>query len=280
MPTKRFVYNSTPETQLFPYIPQPPDYGVLTYLTSCGHEYLKKGYLVDREGLDIYMVNYVVNGSGTIVYDGKTYKLKKGSLCMIYLGNSNLFYSTSDMLEIYYFHFKGANLKEYYKQITNGSNHVFEGFNQEIIEKSFDKVKEQLCNEKSYFEISKICSALLTDILEFSITNTQEVYPAVIFKTLITIRDLSNITASDVAKAVGFNPIYLERIFKKHTGESLKHAITTRNLEIAQNMLLTTDLSIADIAEKLGYTNSNGLIILFKKHLGVTPLEYKKKNKR
>ena len=105
MPTKRFVYNSTPETQLFPYIPQPPDYGVLTYLTSCGHEYLKKGYLVDREGLDIYMVNYVVNGSGTIVYDGKTYKLKKGSLCMIYLGNSNLFYSTSDMLEIYYFHF-------------------------------------------------------------------------------------------------------------------------------------------------------------------------------
>lgn len=280
MPTKRFVYNATSQTEAFPYIPQPPDYGVLTYLTSCGHEYLKKGYLIEREGLDIYMVNYVVNGSGTVVYDGKTHKLKKGSLCMIYLGNNNLFYSTSDMLEIYYFHFKGSNLKEYYKQITNGSTHVFEGFPQQIIENSFNSIKEQLCNKKSYFEISKVCSALLTDILEFSITNTQEVYPAVIFKTLIAIRDLTNVTASDVAKAVGFNHIYLERIFKKHTGESLKHAITTRNLELAQNMLLTTDLSIAEIAETLGYANSNGLIILFKKRLGITPLEFKKQNQR
>ena len=89
-----------------------------------------------------------------------------------------------------------------------------------------------------------------------------------------------NVTASDVAKAVGFNHIYLERIFKKHTGESLKHAITTRNLELAQNMLLTTDLSIAEIAETLGYANSNGLIILFKKRLGITPLEFKKQNQR
>lgn len=280
MPFIQCIYNVTDETETFPYLPQPADYGVLNFLTACGHEYIKRNYIMERESLDIYMVNYVVNGSGCVVYDRKHYKLKKGSLCMIYLGNHNIFYPTSELLEIYFFHIKGDQLKNFYKQITNGGIHVFEGFPAEITANSFNAIKEQLNGKKSFFELSKICNSLLTDILEFSLKNQKEVYPKVIFNTIMAIRDISNTTASDVAKSMGFNHIYLERIFKKHTGETLKQAITTRNLEVAQNMLMTTNLSIAEIATTLGYANPNGLITLFKKRTGMTPLEFKKKNYR
>ena len=97
-----------------------------------------------------------------------------------------------------------------------------------------------------------------------------------VFQIILALRDGDNITISDIANQVGYNPIYLERIYKKHTGETLKHAISMRNMERAENLLLTTDLSISAIAERLGYANSNGFITFFKKNMGLTPLEFRK----
>ena len=118
----------------------------------------------------------------------------------------------------------------------------------------------------------------MTDILEYSLAREQEPYPQLVFNIILRLRDGNNVTISEIAKQVGYNPIYLERIYKKYTGETLKHAISMRNLNRAENLLLTTNLSVSEIAENLGYANSNGFITFFKKNTGYTPLEFRKKN--
>lgn len=271
-------YKVHKESETFTFIPQPEDYGVLDYLTSFGHEYLKRNYCLERKDFDFYMINYTVEGSGEVEYDGKILKLKKGCLCIIYLGEKSYYYPTSGNLEIYFFHVSGAQVKDFYKKITAGGNYVLENFPENVVKEKFEAMKKQLTGDVSYFELSKICNALLTDILEFSVKNTSA-YPPFIFNIFLAIRDGENATVKDVAKAVGFDPIYLERVFKKHTGETIKHALESRDLNRAENMLLTTDQSVAEIAEAVGYSNSNGLIRLFKKYTGTTPLGFRKKNR-
>lgn len=269
-----YKVKGTPHT--FTYIPQPEDYGVLSYPTSFGHEQIDIGYFFHRHDFDFYMINYTVSGTGTLVYEGKTHKLKKGSLCFIYLGKESIYYPSSDDLEIYFFHVNGPQIKKFYKKITEDGNYVLENFPREIIEKAFIDLQKGVIENKSYFEGSKVINSLLTDALEFSLKRKTEPYPKLVFQIILALRDGDNITISDIANQVGYNPIYLERIYKKHTGETLKHAISMRNMERAENLLLTTDLSISEIAERLGYANSNGFITFFKKNMGLTPLEFRK----
>ena len=272
------IYKVKSNSEAFTYLPQQEDYGVLHYLTSFGHEFLQSDYFMARNSFDFYMVNYTVNGTGILVYGGKTYKLKKGDLCFIYLGNDSVYYPTSDDLEIYFFHIKGPHIRRFYKQITKDENYLLEKFPQETVEQVFNDLKEELIGNKSYFKSSKILNSFLIDMLEHSLHKEQEPYPQFVFNILLALRDVENRTIQDISNAVGYNPIYIERVFKKHTGKTLKQAISERNLEHAENLLLTSDFSISEIAETLGYANSNGFIIFFKKNTGMTPLEFKKKN--
>ena len=271
-------YKTYKGTETFPFIPQPEDYGVLNYLTCTGHEYLKRNYIMQRKDIDIYLINYTVDGSGVIEYCGKTHKLKKGSLFFIYLGENNVYYPTSNSLEIYFFHVKGEPVRDFYNRITAGGRFVFDNFPEQVVKDCYEAIKKQLVGDVSYFDISKICNDLLTDILKFSVIN-KEVYPPLVFNTLIAIRDGEQVTVQDVAKAVGFDAIYLERVLKKYTGHTIKYELNVRDLNRAENMLLTTDMSVAEIAESLGYANANGLIRLFKKYEGITPLGFRKKNR-
>lgn len=51
--------------------------------------------------------------------------------------------------------------------------------------------------------------------------------------------------------------------------------LNKRRMEIAKNLLLSTDKHIHEIASELGYENTNHFINLFKKETGLTPLVYR-----
>ena len=87
--------------------------------------------------------------------------------------------------------------------------------------------------------------------------------------------DLSRTT---LAKVACLNPNYLARLFHSKTGESLVDYITRRKLEKVKRLLLTTDLSVSEIAFMLGYTNMPYFSKVFKKETGCSPVEYRRQN--
>lgn len=48
--------------------------------------------------------------------------------------------------------------------------------------------------------------------------------------------------------------------------------------KIATKLLHSTELSIVDISEKIGYTSTSDFYRMFKKHYGISPSEYRKEN--
>lgn len=88
-----------------------------------------------------------------------------------------------------------------------------------------------------------------------------------------------NLSLYSIADECNITYTHLSRVFKLETGVGLLQYINEFRMEIAKKHLLETDQSIAQIAESVGYGNSNSLIRAFKKYNGITPGKFRELNK-
>ncbi len=85
-----------------------------------------------------------------------------------------------------------------------------------------------------------------------------------------------NIMLSQMAKLSHTSPSYLSRLFKKEMGKNFSDYVTDFKMTLAKNMLEDTSLSVTDISNDLGFSDSGYFIKLFKKHEGITPAMFRK----
>ena len=83
------------------------------------------------------------------------------------------------------------------------------------------------------------------------------------------------IDLKSLAKISHFSPFYFHRIMKAFLGEPIGTFIVRTRTETAARLLRYTDLPIADIAYRIGYSSSSSLSKVFKQFYGISPLEYR-----
>lgn len=85
----------------------------------------------------------------------------------------------------------------------------------------------------------------------------------------------SDLSLVRIADAMFFNPSYLSRLYKRHTGSNLSDYIHATRLDIAKRMLENASLKANDIAEKLGFSSPSYFSTYFRKMTGRTPQEFR-----
>lgn len=80
-----------------------------------------------------------------------------------------------------------------------------------------------------------------------------------------------------LADQVHLSVNYLRNIFKESTGDSLSGYITQKKLKLICELLSGTDMPLSEISDKLGFSTKNYLFTFFKKHIGMTPNDYRRK---
>ena len=75
------------------------------------------------------------------------------------------------------------------------------------------------------------------------------------------------IQREELAKMVYLNPDYLSKLFHKQVGMTLGEYILEKRLALAKQLLINTDLSIADISQRVGITDASYFIRTFKRIL-------------
>ncbi|MNH79731.1 putative response regulatory protein [compost metagenome] len=78
-----------------------------------------------------------------------------------------------------------------------------------------------------------------------------------------------------IADKVYLHPVYLSKIYKAETGESLGDYIIRMRMEHALYLLKKTNKKIYEITAELGYQNPQYFSKMFKKHYGLTPNEFR-----
>ncbi|WFR58871.1 response regulator transcription factor [Anaerocolumna sp. AGMB13025] len=89
---------------------------------------------------------------------------------------------------------------------------------------------------------------------------------------------MDNIRLENIASLFGYNSSYLGKIFSLKLGESFNSYIDKVRIENSKELLKQKSLKIYEIAEKVGYQNTDYFYMKFKKNTGITPAEYRRKN--
>lgn len=78
------------------------------------------------------------------------------------------------------------------------------------------------------------------------------------------------------ADALNITPDYFSAAVKSCMGASPKDIINNKLVLAIKGMLENTDLTIKDIAERLNYEDTSYLCKVFRRHTGMSPIEYRK----
>lgn len=85
-----------------------------------------------------------------------------------------------------------------------------------------------------------------------------------------------NITVEEIAHSLGIDRSYFGKLFKKNMGKSPQQFLINYRMVKAAELLKTTQLSIGEIAQGVGYENQLHFSRAFKSAYGVSPREWRK----
>ena len=86
------------------------------------------------------------------------------------------------------------------------------------------------------------------------------------------------LTLSEIASHIGYADYYLSRKFKTETGFSINDYIKIVKVEKAKTLLLSSDLSIQDICDRLHFGSRSFFAETFKEIAGIPPAAFREQN--
>ncbi|MFV0586411.1 AraC family transcriptional regulator [Bacteroides reticulotermitis] len=106
---------------------------------------------------------------------------------------------------------------------------------------------------------------------------TQEEYQKCVNKVVdyINLHLGEEIDLKSLAGISNFSPFYFHRIMKAFLGEPVGTYIVRTRTEAAARLLRYSDLPIADIAYRIGYSSPSSLSKVFRQFYGISPLAYR-----
>lgn len=153
----------------------------------------------------------------------------------------------------------------------------------ERIAKDFWAIRNYSANViKPYLQITKTFYGLLEKIQaqlimdESSDKGKSVIAPAIMY---LDFHVGDSISVAELAKMCLLSETAFRKSFKAYTGMSPAKYRTALKIQKAQNMLQSsTELSVAEVAESLGFYDISHFHKTFTAHVGVTPDKFRKKN--
>lgn len=264
------------------YIPSEFAKNSLIYLQEVGTSKTNKLNTNSRNKLDSYLFFIVLDGTGSITYNNKTYKLSKGSC--IFIDCNNKYSHTSDNWTIKWVHFIGLNTKDiYHKYLDRNGLNIFKTKQFNKYESLIDDI--QLIANSSYYlkdmniheKITSLLSLLLTETIYDKTNSNKQIYDISKIKEYIDINYLDNISLDILSKKYYINKFYLTRLFKNTYGVTINNYINNKKITKAKELLRFSDLSINNISKECGFIDSNYFSRIFKQIESISPNEYRNK---
>lgn len=242
-----------------------------------------------------YQMILVTKGGAKVVIGHKTYALTEGSLLFISRMERHYFIfdqpvyermvvsMSSDLIMSY---IKDIELVSIFIQRPKDFYHVLQ-----LSKKAYETMKTSLYrmqsefSEKPCFYVSKSASIMVLILIDLyrshpecfpQRSNSNISHAVVNAQQAINQRYQTGLTLQEIADENFLSRHALSIAFKEIVGVTFKEYLLLFRISEAKKLLITTDLSVYDIAEQVGYINVNNFIKIFKEREQQTPLKYRK----
>lgn len=259
----------------------------LFYVQEIGHFHTLPGYFTEREGLNSYLIAYILRGKGQLRYRDNSYSLEAHQLFFIHC-DSYHHYAThpQEPLELLWVHFHGSASSAYYEHYAASHEPVLQQNNESPVSKLLRQTLQiqQQRNASTEFLTSKLLVELLTEIVlsaqQIGLSESDKPdYIDAICQTLES-RFRESISLDELAREHAVSKYHMAKRFKQYTGFSPHEYLISIRITHAKERLKYSDMPVSEIATTIGIDNVSHFINLFKDRTGDTPLVYRKKWQR
>jgi AraC-like DNA-binding protein len=87
----------------------------------------------------------------------------------------------------------------------------------------------------------------------------------------IKVNQSRNLTVAELAEHFNYNVDYMGKLFRKNVGIGLKEYLAEERMKLAKDLLLTTDRTVKQIGEEMGYSSENLFVKFFMYHEKISP---------
>ncbi len=237
---------------------------------------------------DEYIIHFILSGHGIYSAGGNTYTLDPGQMFLIYPDEPIIYFADEKAPWTYaWIGFKGLKTDSILKNCGFSPNRlvlpapapdVFMGFFDEF----FAHVALNFPNELYRESILLKLLAILADhhthlVLQDTHNQTSHSDNAYINLAIDYIGKMymQNIKVTDIADNIGITRSHLNYIFQNELHISIQRFLMEFRMQKAANFLISTTMSIKEIANQVGYSDQLAFSKAFKNKFGMSPKSYR-----
>ena len=242
---------------------------------------------------------YITRGKGFVRLNDELVQIETGDIILI--GKETIHYIQSDKDDILYFKSLVFNLNIIYSYLGDACqvelvdplmNNKFEI--KSVLKKEnkhysqflriYLNIIEVYCRKEKYFYIKikglffeLFYEMFKADVIRnVDISKTRKTSKMKVILDYIDNHYYENMTINNLAQMMHYNEYYFMKIFKQYTGKTFISYINEIRIEKSKYLILNTDLSITEIATKVGFNNTSYYIKKFQHLQGITPHKFRK----
>ncbi len=253
---------------------------IVNYTYDCFENELYAYDTYNCYGRDDYYLIYVTDGVFNTEINGTVFHLKKGAV-VLYPPKYKYRYWGEPPSKYLFAHFTGSYVEKILTDLGFSLEpYVLESEFSPKIKDLFYKMIDQYMTNAPFLQYSLAC--LLEEILLTIAVNRERNNGYRTFKKSIKYihaNYIEKIQIPYLAKLEGLSNSRYIALFTKEFGKPPSEYILELRLGRASELLLTTDMPISLVGSSSGYKDQYFFSKIFKKHMGMSPYEYRKRHK-
>ncbi|MEN6315880.1 MAG: helix-turn-helix transcriptional regulator [Clostridiaceae bacterium] len=184
-----------------------------------------------------------------------------------------------------------AQLSSIFKNLIDGQKYIFKKnyFCYELISSYFNTIRsmnieidEHVFNDMIAFSSSESLRKKLEEnisIVCMAVNKRHETADGHLKKLMVAYVDKHftdhDITLVQIADNFNLSMYTCSRLFKEFTGLGFKEYITGKRMELAKELLLTTNKNVYEVSNDVGFENSTYFMSRFKANFGISPSKFR-----
>lgn len=235
-----------------------------------------------RSESDVFVFQYTLNGTGAIKIKEQHFDLKAGDAFFVKVPSEHRYFLPEESQEWEFIHLTlfGDEVERFYEVISENDEHVFQlPLDSRSISMIIDVLRAVSANQlQDAYASSSLAYSFIMELRRFLLNfKTNDEWPQTISRAISFIHQNYHqpISLDDIVDSSGLSKYHFTRLFHATIHATPIQYLTTIRLNNAITLLKNEQLTIEEIAVKVGFSNGNYFGKVFRSTLGISPGEYR-----